>query len=362
MFYYLLEPHWKDFILFNLFRYITFRMVMGATTGFIISWAVCGPLIRYLKQHHYESRIREDVPERHLAKRGTPTMGGIAIIAGILAGTLFWAKIGSPYVVMALIALVATGIMGFLDDYLKDIKMKPKGLLAKYKLIIQFSVGIGIALLVYFIPPDIRFRSATELPFIKMLYLEMGLGYILFSTFVVVGTSNAVNLSDGLDGLAAGLVGIIAATFTVVAYVSGRADFTTYLNIFYLPGSEELSIFCASMAGATLGFLWFNSFPAQIFMGDTGALSLGTSIAVISIMLKKELMLLIAGGVFVIETASVIMQVLYFKSTHGKRIFKMSPLHHHFELSGWHEAKIVVRFWILGIVFALLGLVSFKVR
>ncbi len=362
MFYYLLQPYWKHFILFNLFKYVTFRLVMGATTGFVVSWIVCGPLIKYLKKHHYESVIREDVPERHIKKRGTPTMGGIAIIIGILAGTLLWAKIGNTYIIMALVTLILTGIMGFWDDYLKDIRKKPKGLLAKYKLYGQFAVGFAIAVLIFLMPPDVSFKSATELPFIKNIYLEMGIFYILFSAFVVVGSSNAVNLSDGLDGLAAGLVAILAATFTAVAYVSGRNDFTTYLNIFYLPGSEELSIFCASMAGAALGFLWYNSHPAEIFMGDTGALALGASIGVISIMLKKELMLLIAGGVFVIDTLSVIAQVVYFKTTGGKRIFKMAPLHHHFELSGWHESKIVIRFWILGIIFALLGLVSFKVR
>ncbi len=362
MFYYLLRPYWKHFILFNLFRYTTFRMVMGAATGFVVSWIVCAPLIRYLKKHHYESKIREDVPERHLEKRGTPTMGGIAIIAGVLIGTLLWAKVGSTYIIMALVTLVLTGLMGFWDDYLKDIRRKPKGLLAKYKLYGQFFVGLVIAVLIFMMPPDVRFKSATELPFIKNVYLEMGIFYILFSALVVVGSSNAVNLSDGLDGLAAGLVAILAATFTAVAYVSGRSDFTTYLNIFYLPGSEELSIFCASMAGATLGFLWYNSHPAEIFMGDTGALALGASIGAISIMLKKELLLLIAGGVFVIDTLSVIAQVIYFKATNGRRIFKMAPLHHHFELSGWHESKIVVRFWILGIIFALLGLVSFKMR
>ncbi len=362
MFYYLLKPYWHNFILFNLFRYITFRMVMGATTSFLVSWLTTRWLIRYLKQHHYESQIREDVPERHLSKKGTPTMGGIAIVIGILSGTLLWARVGSPYVILAIFTLVLTGFVGWIDDYLKDIRKKPKGLLAKYKLYGQLGVGFIVSLMIYIYPPLTDLRSATELPFIKNVYLQMGLGYILFSTFVVVGTSNAVNLSDGLDGLAAGLVGILAATFTIVAYVSGRADFTGYLNITFLPGSEELSIFCASMAGAILGFLWYNSFPAEIFMGDTGALSLGASIAAISIMLKKELMLLIAGGVFVIETLSVILQVLYFKYTGGRRIFKMSPWHHHFELSGMHEAKIVVRFWILGIIFALLGLGSFKVR
>ena len=337
-------------------------MVMSATTGFVVSWIATYYLIKYLKKHRYESQIREDVPERHLTKRGTPTMGGIAIIAGILSGTLLWAKISSPYIILALVTLMITGAVGWLDDYLKDIKRKPKGLLAKYKLYGQLSLGLLVGIMIYLNPPLWELRSATELPFIKNIYLQMGIGYILFSTLVVVGTSNAVNLSDGLDGLASGLVGILAVTFTIVAYVSGRVDFTNYLNITYLPGSEELSIFCAAMAGAILGFLWFNSFPAQIFMGDTGALSLGASIAVISIMLKKELMLFIAGGVLVIETLSVILQVAYFKTTNGKRIFKMSPLHHHYELSGFHESKIVVRFWILGIIFALLGLVSFKVR
>jgi len=335
---------------------------MSVTTGFVVSWIATYYLIKYLKKHRYESQIREDVPERHLTKRGTPTMGGIAIIAGILSGTLLWAKISSPYIILALVTLMITGAVGWLDDYLKDIKRKPKGLLAKYKLYGQLSLGLLVGIMIYLNPPLWELRSATELPFIKNIYLQMGIGYILFSTLVVVGTSNAVNLSDGLDGLASGLVGILAVTFTIVAYVSGRVDFTNYLNITYLPGSEELSIFCAAMAGAILGFLWFNSFPAQIFMGDTGALSLGASIAVISIMLKKELMLFIAGGVLVIETLSVILQVAYFKTTNGKRIFKMSPLHHHYELSGFHESKIVVRFWILGIIFALLGLVSFKVR
>ncbi|MCD6417985.1 phospho-N-acetylmuramoyl-pentapeptide-transferase [bacterium] len=362
MFYYLLKPYWRDFILFNLFKYVTFRVVMSATTGFIVSWLICGPLIKFLKKRHYESVIREDVPERHLKKRGTPTMGGIAIITGIVVSTLLWAKVGSRYIIMALVTLLFTGFMGFVDDYLKDVRHQPKGLLAKYKLYGQFAVGLTIAALIFLMPPDAKFKSFTELPFIKDVYLQMGVAYIIFSALVVVASSNAVNISDGLDGLAAGLVAILAATFTVVAYVSGRGDFTTYLNIVYLKGSEELAIFCAAMSGATLGFLWYNSHPAEVFMGDTGALSLGASIGAVSIMLKKEFLLLIAGGVFVIETLSVIAQVAYFRTTGGRRIFKMAPLHHHCELSGWYESKIVVRFWILGIIFALLGLVSFKVR
>ncbi len=361
MLYYLLKPFYKQFILFNLFRYMTFRIVMGATTGFVVSWLVCYPLIKYLKARKIVSKIRADVPERHLQKAGTPGMGGIAIVAGILAGTILWARIDSPYVIMALVSLILTSAMGFVDDYLKDKGEKPKGLLAKYKFFGQFVVGIAIAILIYILPPDAAFRSATELPFIKKVYLDLGIGYILFSAIVVVATSNGVNIVDGEDGLAGGLVAILAAMFTAVAYVSGRSDFTSYLNIAFLSKSEELAIFCASMAGACLGFLYHNSFPASIFMGDTGALSLGASLGVISIMLKKELLLFIAGQVIVIDTLTVILQVLYFKFTGGKRLFKIAPIHHALE-DNLHEAKIVVRFWILGIIFALFGLVSFKIR
>ena len=366
MLYYILYPLAKKYIVFNLFRYITFRLAMAATTSFLVSVFLCSPLIKYLKKRHWVTKIREDVPQRHQGKKGTPTMGGLVIIAGVLMGTILWAKIGNPYIILSLVSVVLAGAMGFIDDYLKDVKHKPKGLLARYKLYGQFILAFAISIMIYLYPlktpSGLDLRTITEVPFLKNLYINMGIGYILFTMLVIVGASNAVNLSDGLDGLAAGLVGILAATFTVVAYVSGRQDFTAYLNIIYLPGSGELSIFCASMAGAILGFLWYNSYPAEIFMGDTGALSMGAALGVVAVILKKEFMLLIAGFVLVAEALSVILQVIHFKRTGGKRLFRMAPIHHHFELMGWAEPKIVVRFWILGIIFAVLGLVSFKVR
>ncbi len=364
MLYELLYPLASKYIIFNLLRYITFRIAMAATTSFLVSLILCGPMIKYLKRKKIESKIREGVPKRHLQKRGTPTMGGLVIIGGVIVGTGLWARIDNPYVLMALISLVLTGVMGFVDDYIKDVAGDPKGLLARYKLYGQIILALAIALMLYTDPFNISvgLRDTTELPFLKNVYINMGIGYIIFSTFVIVASTNAVNIVDGLDGLAAGLVGILSVMFTAVAYVSGRQDFTQYLNIVYLPGTGELSIFCISMSGAILGFLWYNTHPAQIFMGDTGALSMGVALGVISVMLKKEFLLLIAGGVFVIEVLTVIMQVSYFKFTGGKRIFKITPIHHSFELSGLHESKIVVRFWIVGIIFAILGLVSFKVR
>lgn len=349
-------------IIFNLIRYLSFRTVMGATTGFIAAFLICPFLIKVLQRKGWVSQIREDVPEKHLKKRGTPTMGGIAIIAGVIAGTVLWSEFLNPYVLMTLFATILVGSMGFIDDYIKDVVHKPKGLIAKYKLYGQLIVGIAIGLMVYLFPVLPEFRSSTELPFVKNVLLQLSVFYVFFVALVIIATSNAVNITDGLDGLAPGLIAIVATAFTAVAYVSGRKDFTGYLNILHLPGSGELSIFTSALAGSALGFLYYNSFPAQIFMGDTGSLACGTALAVVSVLLKKEFMLLIAGGVFVIETLSVIIQVIFFRKTGGRRLFKMAPIHHHFELSGVEEPKVVIRFWIWGVIFALLGLVLFKVR
>lgn len=319
------------------------------------------PLIRWLQAKRITSRIREDVPDRHQEKKGTPTMGGLIILISFIPSVLLWADLSSKYVWLTILATLWMGVMGIIDDYQKDFKGSSKGVLARHKILSQIGLGLLIGVALYIFPPAKELRAFTEVLFFKQFLINMGIFYIPFSALVITASSNAINLTDGLDGLSIGLVSISVAAFAVLSYISGRADFSQYLNVLYLPGSGELAIFCGALGGAGLGFLWFNTHPAMIFMGDTGALSLGAALGVIAILLKKEFVLLIIGGVFVIETLSVIIQIISFK-LFGKRVFKMAPLHHHFELCGWHESQIVVRFWIIGFLFALFALSTLKLR
>jgi len=345
---------------FNVFRYITFRAIYATLTALIISLLVGPWFIKELKEHQAAQVIREYGPPTHFEKRGTPTMGGVLIILSIVISTLMWVDLSSILVWAALIVLIGYGILGFLDDYLKVSRKNPKGLKAKTKFFIQLILAFILAL---FLDGHLGVHSRELLvPFFKKITPDLGWFFIPFAMLVVVGSSNAVNLTDGLDGLAIVPVTMCAATYAVIAYLVGHVKFAHYLNIFYVPGSGELAVFCGAMVGASLGFLWFNSYPAQMFMGDTGSLALGGVLGTVALITKHELLLAIIGGIFVIEALSVIIQVGYYKITKGKRVFKMAPIHHHFEQKGLPEPKIIVRFWIISLIFALIALSTLKLR
>ena len=362
MLYHLLYPLTKYVSGFNLFKYITFRTA-GATVTAIFICLILGPFfIRLLKKYQVKERIREEGPASHRKKAGTPTMGGLIILAGIIIPTLLWADLTNFYVLMLLLATAWMGLIGYMDDYLKVVKGQPKGMVARKKLVGQVLLGLLFAVMLQHFAPTDQFDGTTGIPFFKNYVLVLGFLYIPFVIAVIAGASNAVNLTDGLDGLAIGLCGISLFAFGGIAYVTGHLDFSNYLQIEYLPGTGELTVFCGAAIGSCLGFLWFNSHPAEVFMGDTGSLALGGALGAIAIMLKKELLLVIVGGVFVVEVLSVIIQVVSYRYRGGKRVFKMAPIHHHFELSGWSESKVVVRFWIIGALCALVTLATLKVR
>jgi len=345
----------------NLFRYITTRATMAAITALIIA-VIFGPLfLRLLHRFQVKEKIRAEGPEAHKAKEGTPTMGGVMILFAIIIPTLLWADLSNRFIQLILLVTIWMGAIGFMDDYLKAKKGQPRGLVGRKKLVGQITCGLLFGALLYLFPPTGFYTTTTGIPFFKNYVLNLGLLYIPFVIVVITGTSNAVNLTDGLDGLAIGLIAFCFITFAGLVYISGRADFSEYLAIEYRPGAGELAVYCSAVIGSSLGFLWFNAHPAQVFMGDTGALSLGGALGAVAILIQKELLLVIVGGVFVAEALSVILQVFSFR-VWGKRIFKMAPLHHHFELSGWHESKVVVRFWIVGALFALLTLSTLKIR
>ncbi len=358
----------KDSIsIFNLFEYITFRSALSAILALVISFIIGPYIIKKLKKHQIGEEVRNNGPKTHLVKRGTPTMGGVIIIVAALLPTLLFSNLNNTMVLIIIAATIWMGIFGFIDDYMKVIKKIEKGMIARYKMIGQITLGIIISYLIINSTSFTGFNTKTTIPFLKNIELDFGIYYPLFVILVISATSNAVNLTDGLDGLAIGLLAICFSVFAAVSYITGRTDFSDYLNILYLPGAGELSIFSSAMVGACLGFLWFNASPAEIFMGDTGSLSTGAALGTLAILLKKELLLFIIGGVFVIETISVIIQVSFFRYTkykygEGKRFFKMAPIHHHFELDGLKESKIVVRFWIVGILLALFSLATFKIR
>ncbi len=362
MFYHLFVPLTKYFTGFNLFRYITFRTGCAMVTALIICLLLGPFFIRLLKRYQTGEVIREEGPASHKSKAGTPTMGGLIILAGIVVPTLLWANLSNFFVLMALLVTVWLGGLGYLDDYLKVIKKQRGGMVARKKFAGQFVLGLIFGLLLIYVGPEGQYDGTTSIPFFKHFVLNLGIMYIPFVMLVIAGSSNAVNLTDGLDGLAIGLTGLCFVAFLGIVYVTGRLDYSNYLQIEYIPGTGELAIFCGAVLGSALGFLWFNSHPAQVFMGDTGSLALGGALGAIAILVKKELLLLIVGGVFVITALSVIIQVLSYRYRGGKRVFKMAPLHHHFELSGWSETKVVVRFWILGAMCALLTLATLKIR
>ena len=368
MLYHLLFPLAEQYTLFNLFRYITFRAAGGMATAIIITFVMGPPIIRWLRVLRFGQVVRSEGPESHLKKAGTPTMGGVMIIVATLVATVLWARLDNPYTWISLGVLLWLGALGFLDDYLKVVRRRTEGLVGRYKLIGQGAIGIIVGVVLVFAPISPVPANWTQLPFVADYFIRLStVMFIPWVMFIIAGSSNAVNLSDGLDGLAGGLCAIAAGTFAVFAYLIGRADAARYLGFFYLPGSEELSIFCLALAGATLGFLWFNAHPADVFMGDTGALALGGALGVVAILLKTEFLLGIVGGVFVVEAISVMAQVGYFKYTarrygKGQRLLKMAPLHHHFEKSGWSETKIIFRFWILGVLCSLIAFSTLKVR
>ncbi|MAW75225.1 MAG: phospho-N-acetylmuramoyl-pentapeptide-transferase [Candidatus Marinimicrobia bacterium] len=380
MIYYLHEfliQNLTDFNGYNLISSQSFRAAGSAITALIFSFLIGPKIIRTLVSHNFSETIRKNGPESHQTKKGTPTMGGIIIILSIILPTILWAKLDNLFIITILVSTIWMAIIGYIDDYLK-IKNYKKGLIARYKLLGQFILGIFIYYMIfnsninyYIVNLDNTLqnipKSSISIPFIANGFFDLNIFYIPLILIIITATSNAVNLTDGLDGLATGLTAISTLVFGAIAYASGRIDFSNYLNIIYIPQIGELFIFSLSLIGACIGFLWFNAHPAKIFMGDVGSLSLGSALGTLAILLKKEILLIIIGGIFVIESASVIIQVLYFKYTKiktgtGKRFFKMAPLHHHLELSGWPETHVVIRLWIIGVILALFSLTTFKIQ
>jgi len=359
MLYHLLYPLHTSFIGFNVFRYITFRSICGAITAFLIM-IVIGPwFIRKMQKMQIGQVVRDDGPASHLAKQGVPTMGGVLILSAIIMSTLCWARLDSSIVWLLLFVIIFFGFIGGLDDYRKISKKSSDGLSARGKLFLQFAGAAVVGLFVILHP---GFDGHLSVPFLKNIQPDLGWFYIIFTMLVIVGASNAVNLTDGLDGLATGPTIVSAAVYLVFSYLAGNIVMADYLQIPYVAGSGELSVFCGAMVGACLGFLWFNAYPAQMFMGDVGSLALGGSLGAVAIIIKQEMLLAIVGGIFVMEAVSVIMQVGYFKLTKGRRIFLMAPFHHHYEKKGWHETKVVVRFWIVSIILGFLALATLKLR
>ena len=359
MLYHLLFPLHKSMGFLNIFRYISFRTIYAGLTAFLICFLLGPWVIRKLKQLQVGQYIRDDGPEAHLQKAGTPTMGGVLIIFAVVTSTLLWTDLTNHYIWITLLIFIGYGIIGFMDDYLMLVKKRSKGLAARSKFILQTMLALVAAILLFV---DADFNTHLTIPFFKNFNPDLNWSYIFFAVCVIVGSSNAVNLTDGLDGLAIGPVTIVAVTYLIFAYCAGHAHIADYLQLTHVPGAGEMAIFCGILAGAGLGFLWFNTFPAQIFMGDVGSLSLGGAIGAVAIITKQEILLTLAGGIFVMETLSVIFQVGFFKITNGKRIFKMAPLHHHFELKGWPEPKVIVRFWIMAIALALIAISTLKLR
>ncbi len=362
MLYNLLYPLADQVGIFNLFKYLTFRTGGAVLTALVVSFWIGPGLIRWLRKWQKQGQpIRADGPESHLlTKKGTPTMGGFLILIALSVATLLWADLRSHYVWIVIMVTLGYGLIGFLDDFLKVSKKNPKGLPGKLKLAGQFGIALAAALWVHSIQPA-GLAGAVAVPFLKNVLLQLGWFFVPFAMFVIVGASNAVNLTDGLDGLAIVPVMIAAGVFALISYLVGHAVFANYLQIHYVPGSGELAVFCGALVGAGLGFLWFNAPPAMVFMGDTGSLAMGGALGAISVVTKHELVLAIVGGLFVLETVSVIVQVASFKLT-GKRVFRMAPLHHHFEKKGWAEPTVVIRFWIIAGILALIGLSTLKLR
>ena len=345
---------------FAVFQYLTLRGILGVLTALMISLLVGPFVINKLRSNQIGQAIRDDGPQSHLSKAGTPTMGGALILVAIAVSTLLWSDLSNIYVWITLLVTLIFGAVGWVDDYRKVVEKNPRGLPAKWKYLWQSVGGIGAAVVLYSVAST-PVETSLLIPFLKDVSIELGIFFIVFTYFVIVGSSNAVNLTDGLDGLAILPTVLVAGALGVFAYLSGNVKFADYLLIPYIEGSGELIIFCGAIVGAGLGFLWFNTYPAQVFMGDVGALSLGAALGVIAVIVRQEFILFIMGGVFVAETVSVILQVASFKLT-GRRIFRMAPLHHHFELKGWPEPPVIVRFLIITVVLVLIGLASLKIR
>lgn len=345
---------------FNVFSYLTFRAILGLLTALLFSLWLGPKLIERLQLMQIGQVVRNDGPESHFSKRGTPTMGGLLILFGIFSSVLLWGDLDNRYVWVILFVLFSFGVIGFIDDYRKVVRKDPKGLIARWKYIFQSLAAIVVAVFLYSssVNPG---ETQLVVPFFKDVMPQMGIVFIIFAYFTIVGASNAVNLTDGLDGLAIMPTVMVAGAFALIAYLSGHAQFASYLHIPYLPGSGELVIVCTAIVGAGLGFLWFNTYPAQVFMGDVGSLSLGAALGAIAVLVRQEILLVIMGGVFVMETVSVILQVGSYK-LRGQRIFRMAPIHHHYELKGWPEPRVIVRFWIISLFLVMLGLATLKLR
>jgi phospho-N-acetylmuramoyl-pentapeptide-transferase len=359
MIFHLLYPLHNTYSYFNVFRYITFRTIYATITALLICF-ILGPwMIRKLQELQIGQTIREDGPGSHQVKKGTPTMGGILIIFAVITSTLLWANLTVKSVWIAVMVTLGFGLIGFLDDYRKISLQNSSGLQGSVRLTAEIAIALFVSFIMYF---GAGFNTNVTIPFFKTVLPDLGWGYIVLSTFIIVGAANSVNLTDGLDGLAISPVITCFMTYLLFAYFAGNFKIASYLQIPYVAGTGELSIFCGAVVGAGLGFLWYNSYPAEVFMGDVGSLSLGGALGAVAVMTKQEILLAIVGGIFVIETFSVIFQVGWFKLSHGKRIFRMAPIHHHFELKGWPEPKVIVRFWIISILLALVALSTLKLR
>lgn len=362
MFYHLLYPLHEHWSVLNVFQYITFRAAYAAVTALLISFVFGDWVIRRLQALQLGETIREEGPAHHAVKAGTPTMGGVLVLTAAVVPTLLWADLTNPYVQLCVLATVWMGTIGFIDDYLKVVKKRPKGMVGRVKLAGQ----VGFSLVLYAVLREIGgedvIHSRMSVPFMKDVFVDLGWLYLPLVVCVVTGTSNAVNLTDGLDGLAIGLSAFAFIGFAALAYLTGNVIFSDYLNITYIPGTGEMAVYCAAVVGAALGFLWFNAHPARVFMGDTGSLALGGALGTVAILVHRELLLMVIGGMFVAEAVSVMLQVASFRWRGGRRIFRMAPLHHHFELAGWSETQVVVRFWIVGILLLLVSMSTIKLQ
>ncbi len=359
MLFHLLYPLHIDYSFFNVFRYITFRTIYATVTALVICFIVGPWLIQKLQAMRIGQPIREDGPNSHLAKQGTPTMGGVLIIFAVVISTLLWANLTVQYIWLVLLVFLGYGLIGFLDDYRKLTRSNSRGVPGKVRLAGEIAIALFVGAILY-LKPD--FSSQVTIPFFKTVLPDLGWGYIPLSVFIIVGAANAVNLTDGLDGLAIGPAITCFITYLLFAYFAGNIKISAYLQLPYVAGTGELAVFCGAVVGAGIGFLWYNAYPAQVFMGDVGSLSLGGALGTVAIVTKQEILLAIVGGIFVLETFSVIFQVGWFKISHGHRIFRMAPIHHHFELKGWPEPKVIVRFWIISILLALLAMSTLKIR
>ncbi|MHB9097276.1 MAG: phospho-N-acetylmuramoyl-pentapeptide-transferase [Syntrophales bacterium] len=359
MLFHLLYPLHTTYSFFNVFRYITFRTIYAAITALVICFVIGPWLIKKLQALQIGQTIREDGPDSHLAKKGTPTMGGILLIFAVTISTLLWANLTVGYIWLVVMVMLGFGLIGFLDDYRKLTQQNSRGVPGKVRLAAEIAIALFVSIILFIKP---GFNPNVTIPFFKTVLPNLGWGYVLLTTFIIVGTANAVNLTDGLDGLAIGPAITCFMTYLLFAYFAGNIRIAAYLQIPYVAGTGELSIFCGAVVGAGIGFLWYNTYPAQVFMGDVGALSLGGSLGTLAILTKQEILLAIVGGIFVLETFSVIFQVGWFKLTNGRRIFRMAPIHHHFELKGWPEPKVIVRFWIISVLLALVAISTLKLR